>query len=121
MVPPLPSVTIFSATERAALALASVVVTRLCLIRLQTRLASIALRCSPVRPSFAVRFRWRILQSNCLPRQRGDFFFRSLEQVGLEGHPEREARAASFSLISFSDFFPKLRYLSISCSVFIAN
>ena len=59
-VPLLPSVTIFSATERAALALASVVVTRLCLIRLQTRLASIALRCSPVRPSLAVRLRCRI-------------------------------------------------------------
>jgi len=46
-----------SATERAAFALASVVVTRLCLMRLQTRLASIAFRCWPVRPSLAVRFR----------------------------------------------------------------
>src|SRR5215831_5797496 len=96
MLPFLPSVTIFSATERAAFALARVVVTRLCLIRLQTRLASIALRCSPVRPSLAVRFRWRILQSNCLPRQSGDFFFRSLEQVGLETHPEREAQGGQF-------------------------
>src|ERR1035441_8257524 len=57
MVPLLPSVTIFSATERAALALAKVVVTRLCSIKLQTRLASIALRCSDVRPSLAVRFK----------------------------------------------------------------
>ena len=36
---------------------ALVVVTRRCLMRLQTRFASIALRCSDVRPSLAVRLR----------------------------------------------------------------
>ena len=46
--------------DRAALALAKVVTTRLCLMRLQTKLASIAFRCSPVRPNLAVRLRWRI-------------------------------------------------------------
>src|ERR1700722_13607010 len=59
-VPALPKVIIFSATDRAALALAKVVLTRRCLIRLHTRFASIRLRCWPVRPSLAVRLRWRI-------------------------------------------------------------
>src|SRR3954465_866814 len=63
MVPLLPRVTIFSATDRAALALATGVITRLCLIRLQTRFLSIALRCSPVRPNLAVRLRCRINDS----------------------------------------------------------
>ena len=37
--------------------LAKVVVMRLCSIKLQTILASIALRCSEVRPNLAVRFK----------------------------------------------------------------
>src|SRR2546423_8497688 len=86
MVPLLPRVIIFSATERAALALARVVVTRLCLIRLQTRFASIALRCSDVRPSLAVRLRCRInLESR-------DFRLRRVvDQARLERHAERKA------------------------------
>src|SRR5258708_31648760 len=96
MVPCLPSVTIFSATERAALALARVVVTRLCLMRLQTRLASIALRCSPVRPSLAVRLRCRI--SILLPgeRVRRGFFLRRFQQVALEGHAQGQAQGGQF-------------------------
>src|SRR6185437_3289247 len=35
--------------------------------------------------------------------------------------PNVNPSAASFSLISLSDFLPKLRYLSISASVFIAS
>src|SRR5271167_3822984 len=88
MVPLLPSVTSFSATERAALAFASVVVTRLCSIRLQTRFASIALRCSDVRPSLAVLFKCRITSLNC---QR--FFLRRvLDQPGLKIHAQRQAQ-----------------------------
>src|ERR1700679_1170516 len=35
--------------------------------------------------------------------------------------PRLKPSCCSFSLISFNDFFPKLRYFSISASVFIAN
>src|SRR5665213_2986363 len=118
MVPFLPSVTIFSATERAALALARVVVTRRCSIRLQTRLASIALRCSEVRPSLAVRFK-------CLMAVPYSAFGSSLTGVsirpGSKFMPSARPSAVNLSLISFSDFLPKLRYLSISCSLFKAN
>src|SRR5512135_3745293 len=103
MVPLLPRVTIFSATERAALALARVVVTRLCLMRLETKLASIALRCSPVRPSLAVRFKCLIGNDlwSCgdeagerLPAHWSNlfglgFFLGPFQQAGLEGHAER--------------------------------
>src|SRR5579863_5386964 len=92
--PDLPSVTIFSATERAALALARVVVTRLCLIRLQTRLASIALRCWPVRPSLAVRLRWRI--GFRLVQDPGGLVLGRLEQVRLESHAQRQPQRLEF-------------------------
>src|SRR5215471_17955003 len=105
MVPCLPSVTIFSATERAALAFAKVVVTRLCLIRLQTRLASIALRCCPVRPSLAVRFRCLIIRRAklwltdwFLSGEGSGFFLRCLKQVGLERHPQCETKCSEFFL-----------------------
>src|SRR5437764_9443948 len=97
MLPLLPRVTIFSATERAALALAKVVVTRLCLMRLQTRLASIALRCSPVRPSLAVRLRWRIYS---LFDHRFGFFLGSFEHFGIDIHSKAEAERGQF----FFDF-----------------
>src|SRR5437660_12691905 len=98
MLPLLPRVTIFSATERAALALARVVVTRLCLIRLQTRLASIALRCSPVRPSLAVRLRWRIF--SFLLDHRFGFFLGSFEHFRIDIHSQAEAERGQF----FFDF-----------------
>src|SRR5580692_8450771 len=92
MVPLLPSVTSFSATERAALALAKVVVTRRCLMRLQTRFASIALRCSEVRPSLAVRLRCRID-----PLFRRRFFLRRVvNQSRLEAHAERQTQGGQF-------------------------
>src|SRR5439155_12764198 len=94
-VPLLPRVTIFSATERAALALASVVVTRLCLMRLQTRFRSMAFRCWPVRPSLAVRLRWRMLTND---GHRVRFFLGGFQQVRLEGHAEREAERSQFVL-----------------------
>src|SRR5205085_1407967 len=40
---------------------------------------------------------------------------------GSKVMPRVKPSAASFSLISLSDFLPKLRYLSISCSLFIAS
>src|SRR6478609_6594420 len=95
MVPFLPRVTIFSTTERAALALASVVVTRLCLIRLQTRLASIAFRCSPVRPNLAVRLRCRIIRS-ALTGHQARLFLRGVEQVRFESHAERQFERLEF-------------------------
>ena len=113
-----PSVTIFSATERAALALAKEVVTRLCSIRLQTRLASIALRCSEVRPSLAVRFKclmaipYSVLAASS---------FGASTMPGSKFMPSERLRETSLSLISLSDFLPKLRYFSISCSVFSAS
>src|SRR5215469_10835549 len=104
MVPLLPRVTIFSATDRAALALARVVVTRRCLIRLQTRLASMALRCWPVRPSLAVRLRCRI--SHLLVRQSrsGAFVLGCLEQVRLEAHPQGKTQGLEF-LLDFVERF----------------
>src|SRR6266487_2310538 len=96
MEPRLPSVTSFSATERAALALAKVVVMRLCLMRLQTRLASMALRCSNWRPSLAVRLRCRIKLS------KGELavFFGRFEQFRLEGHAEGQTQCGKL----FFDF-----------------
>src|SRR5277367_6699482 len=94
MVPLLPSVTIFSATERAALALAKVVVTRLCLMRLQTRFASIALRCSEVRPSLAVLFKCRITSLSC----RHFFLRRVVDQTRLEIHAERKTQCSQLVL-----------------------
>src|ERR1041384_5704299 len=98
MVPRLPNVTIFSATDRAALALARVVVTRLCSIRLQTRFASMALRCDPVRPSLAVLLRWRM---EILGFR---LFFRRLEQRRINIHAERKPEAGEF----FFDFVERL-------------
>src|ERR1051325_1925219 len=97
MVPLLPSVTIFSATERAALALARVVVMRRRWIRLQTMLASIALRCSWVRPSLAVFFRCRI-NTAFLFRQRQRLFLRHLEQFRVEVHAQAQAQGGEFLL-----------------------
>src|SRR5580704_18571578 len=88
-VPALPRVIIFSATERAALALAKVVVTRRCLIRLQTRLASMRLRCVPVLPSLAVRLRWRI--SLVLAGQL--VFLGGLEERGIDVHAQGKIQA----------------------------
>src|SRR5437763_16134063 len=90
--PRLPRVTSFSATDRAALAFASVVVTRLCLIRLQTRLASIALRCSPVRSGFAVRVKWRIDALLADHRHDRVVFLGRFEKVGLEGHRQKQTK-----------------------------
>src|SRR3954471_23634958 len=92
MLPFLPSVTIFSATDRAALAFARVVVTRLCLMRLQTRFASIALRCSNWRPSLSVLLRCRI---NVLSHDLAVLFGR-LEQFGLEVHSQRQSQRGQF-------------------------
>ena len=115
MVPLLPSVTIFSATERAALALASVVVTRLCLIRLQTRLASIALRCcagaAQFGGSFKVSHKVPITEATLVPVLPSAASSKS----GSKFMPRDKTEACSLSLISLSDFLPKLRYLSISC------
>src|SRR5881397_213784 len=119
-VPALPRVTNFSATDRAALALASVVVMRPCLMRLETRFASIALRCWNWRPSLAVRLRCRMGSDS-------DYRIDSTTSLGASSNsgsnvmPRDKPSVASFSLISFKDFLPKLRYLSISCSDFIAN
>src|SRR3954453_23188215 len=96
MVPLLPRVTIFSATERAALALASVVVTRLCMMRLHTMFLSIALRCSPVRPNLAVRLRCRINVLLTGARQGVGIFFRGLEQIGLESHAQSKSKRLKF-------------------------
>ena len=49
------------ARGRRVFPFASVVVTRLWMMRLQTKLASIAFRCVPVRPNLAVRLRWRMV------------------------------------------------------------
>src|SRR5687768_7773204 len=90
MVPLLPSVTIFSATERAALALASVVRMRLCLIKLQTRLASIALRCEPVRPSLAVRL--RCLMGQMLLDHSVLVFFGKIKERRIDIHTKAQAQ-----------------------------
>src|SRR5436190_19681401 len=95
MVPLLPSVTIFSATERAALALASVVRTRLCLIKLQTRFASIALRCAPVRTSLAIRLRCLIGQMQLDP---GLVFFGKLKQPRIASHAKAQAQRSELRL-----------------------
>src|SRR5262249_26168100 len=47
--------------------------------------------------------------------------FGASNKSGSKVIPRVKPSAASFSLISLSDFLPKLRYFSISCSVFIAN
>src|SRR5271167_3566390 len=93
MVPLLPRVTIFSATGRAALALASVVVTRLWRIKLHTRLASIALRCSEVRPNLAVFFKWRITS---VIAYRRIFLRRGLHETRFEVHAEGKAESGQF-------------------------
>src|SRR5687767_15476034 len=86
-VPLLPRVSIFSATDRAALAFGTVVCTRLCLMRLQTRFASMALRWSPLRPSLAVRFKCRIKSFHVRFLFLGPF-----EEFGFEGHAQGEAK-----------------------------
>src|SRR5271156_570322 len=88
-VPALPRVIIFSATDRAALALARVVMTRRCLIRLQTRLASMRLRWVPVRPSLAVRLRWRIR----VPLFDFVLLLGRFQEGGINVHAQREAQA----------------------------
>src|ERR1700680_1654909 len=55
-----PSVIIFSATGRAALARVTVVVIRPCANKLVTRLRSVARRCHGLRPSFDPDFKCRI-------------------------------------------------------------
>src|SRR5437764_12039228 len=102
MLPLLPRVTIFSATERAALALARVVVTRLCLIRLQTKLASIALRCSPVRPSLAVRLRCRMWF--LLLRDSAGILLGSFQHFGIDRHPQAHAEGGQL-LFDFVERF----------------
>src|SRR2546423_15067191 len=108
MVPVLPRVTIFSATERAALALASVVVIRLCLIKLQTRLASIALRWEPVRPSLAVRLR-------CLMGQMlldaGLLFLGQVEKRRIDIHTKAQAQAGELLLDFVQRYFAEIALL----------
>src|SRR5208337_2057348 len=58
-----PSVIIFSATGRVALARVSVVLMRPCSNRLVTRLRSVARRCHGLRPSFDPDFRCLIVSS----------------------------------------------------------
>src|SRR5688572_30651963 len=120
--PLLPSVTSFSATERTALALARVVWIRLCLIRLHTIFASIALRCSNWRPSLAVLLRCRISLKPPpyvggymfrFPLRRakwrrllddGFLFFRCVEQLRLDVHAEAQAQRGELVL----DFVQRL-------------
>src|ERR1041384_284293 len=106
MVPLLPSVTLFSATERAALALASVVWTRRCLIRLQTRLASMAFRCVPVRPSLAVRFRCRINSG-----RQGFFLFGRLEQFRIDIHAQAQTQRLELVLDLVERFLSEIAIL----------
>src|SRR6185503_18421044 len=47
--------------------------------------------------------------------------FGASSKSGSKLMPRDRPSAVSLSLISFNDFLPKLRYLSISLSVFIAN
>src|SRR6478609_26837 len=105
MVPLLPRVTIFSATLRAALALARVVVTRLCLMRLQTRFASIALRCDPVRPSLAVCLRCLMGQMLLDP---GLVFFRKIKQARIDIHTKAQAQRSELLLDFIQRFFAEV-------------
>src|SRR5476649_1654908 len=91
-VPPLPSVTSFSASGRAALALARVVLTRLWRMRLATRLASMASRCCEVRPSLRVFFWWRMA---LLGFGFGD---RKVDEAGFELHAKAEAEVLELVL-----------------------
>src|SRR5713226_9213764 len=106
-VPLLPRVSSFSATERAALALASVVVIRLCLIKLHTRLASMALRCSPVRPSLAVRLRCRIL----LFDEGFRLFFGGFEQLRLDIHAQAQAKRGQLLFDFVEGLLPEIAVL----------
>src|SRR5258706_2546606 len=108
MVPLLPSVTIFSATERAALAFARVVVMRRCLMRLQTRLASMALRCSNWRPSLAVLLRCRIKRP--LADELAVFLGR-LEQLRLETHAKRQIERSQLVLDLVERFLAEIPVL----------
>src|SRR5437764_11596676 len=109
MVPLLPRVTIFSATERAALALARLVVMRLCSIRLQTMLASIALRCSNWRPSLAVLLRCRI--KRCSGSHNLPVFFRRLQQFLFEIHAESQAKGGKLVLDFVERLFAEITVL----------